>query len=104
MSLRVNWSALSVVLAAAVSAGGTAFAVNRSYFDLVSDVRSIKEKNEEKNAAQDERMSRIERDQVDQRNNIDEKLRDINADLKEVRNYLMNNAAGSRPDTRRWSR
>ncbi|CAG9193458.1 conserved exported hypothetical protein [Burkholderia gladioli] len=100
MSMQVNWSALSVVLAAAISAGGTAFAVNRSYFDLVSDVRSIKEKN----AAQDERMSRIERDQTDQRNNIDEKLRDINADLKEVRNYLMNNAAGSRPDTRRWSR
>ncbi|WP_186101394.1 hypothetical protein [Burkholderia gladioli] len=98
--MQVNWSALSVVLAAAISAGGTAFAVNRSYFDLVSDVRSINEKN----TAQDERMSRIEHDQTDQRASTNEKLRDISSDLKEVRNYLLDNAAGSRPDTRRWSR
>ncbi|KAF1062774.1 hypothetical protein DX980_07275 [Burkholderia gladioli] len=97
---RINWSAASVVLTAALAAGGSAFAVNQAYFNLSSDVRSIKEKN----AAQDDRMSRIEKDQADQRNNIDEKLRDINADLKEVRNYLMNNQAGSRPDTRRWAR
>ncbi|QDX22121.1 hypothetical protein FP568_13220 [Pandoraea pnomenusa] len=96
----INWAAVGVIVSAAVSAGGTAWAVNRSYFEIVADVREIKLKN----AAQDERMARIEKDQVDQRSSADEKLRDIQGDVKEIRNYLLNNSAGSRPDVSRWSR
>lgn len=96
----INWSAISVIVAAAMSAGGTAWAVNRSYFELIADVREIKIKNN----SQDERMTRIEKDQLDQRSSTDEKLRDIGGDVKEIRNYLLNNAAGQRPEISRWSR
>ncbi|WP_186115434.1 hypothetical protein [Burkholderia gladioli] len=97
---RINWSAAAVILTAAISAGGSAFAVNQAYFNLASDVRSIKEKN----AAQDDRMTRIEKDQADLKNDTAQQLRDISADVRAVREYLLNNQAGSRPDTRRWSR
>ncbi|WP_186197982.1 hypothetical protein [Burkholderia gladioli] len=97
---RINWSAASVVLTAALAAGGSAFAVNQAYFTLASDVRSIKEKN----LAQDQRMDRIEKDQADLKNDTTQQLRDISGDVKEIRNYLMNNSAAERPDTRRWAR
>ncbi|KAF1065290.1 hypothetical protein DX980_20255 [Burkholderia gladioli] len=97
---RFNWSAASVVLTAALAAGGSAFAVNQAYFTLASDVRSIKEKN----LAQDQRMDRIEKDQADLKNDTAQQLRDISGDVKEIRNYLMNNSAAERPDTRRWAR
>ncbi|MGJ0528204.1 hypothetical protein ACR42A_32040 [Burkholderia gladioli] len=97
---RINWSAASVVLTAALAAGGSAFAVNQAYFNLSSDVRSIKEKN----LAQDQRMDRIEKDQADLKNDTAQQLRDISSDVRAVRDYLLNNQAGSRPDTRRWAR
>ncbi|MEK6418418.1 MAG: hypothetical protein V4801_02360 [Burkholderia gladioli] len=97
---RINWSAAGVILTAALSAGGSAFAVNQAYFSLASDVRSIKETN----AAQDKRMDRIEKDQADLKNDTAQSLRDIGADVSYIRNYLLNNAAGARPDTRRWSK
>lgn len=96
----INWGAVGVVLTAALSAGGTALAVNRSYFDLVADVRSIKEEN----IVQNDRMTRIEKSQADLKNDTTQQLRDIGGDVKEIRNYLLNNAAGQRPDIARWSR
>lgn len=97
---RVNWGAAGVILTAALSAGGSAFAVNQAYFNLSSDVRSIKETN----VAQDKRMDRIEKDQADQKNDTTQALRDIGADVSYIRNYLLNNAAGDRVETRRWAR
>ncbi|ALS63632.1 hypothetical protein [Pandoraea apista] len=96
----INWGAVGVVISATLSAGATALAVNRSYFDLVSDVRSIKEEN----AVQNDRMTRIERSQADLKNDTAQQLRDIGGDVKEIRSILLNNAAGQRPDIARWSR
>lgn len=96
----INWGAIGVILSAALSAGGTALAVNRSYFDLVSDVRSVKEEN----VMQNDRMTRIERSQADLKNDTAQQLRDIGGDVKEIRSILLNNAAGQRPEINRWSR
>jgi TolA-binding protein len=93
----VNWS---LVLTAAMSAGGTAWAVNASYFELVGRVTAV----ESKNAEQDQHMTRIEQSQAKLESSTTQQLRDISSDLKEVRNYLLNNAAGQRPDIARWSR
>lgn len=93
----INWS---LVLTAALSAAGTAWTVNVSYFQLVARVTAV----EAKNIEQDQHMTRIERSQADLKNDTAQQLRDIGGDVKEIRNYLMNNAAGQRPDISRWSR
>lgn len=97
---KFNWSAISVIVAAAMSAGGTAWAVNRSYFELIADVREIKLKN----AAQDERMGRIEQTQAQDKSDMKEQLNTISTDVRQVRDILLTNSANSRPDIKRWAR
>lgn len=94
---NINWQ---LVLTAALSAGGAAWTVNVSYFQLVARVTAI----EAKNVEQDQHMARIERAQVDLKNDTAQQLRDIGGDVKEIRNYLLSNAAGQRPEISRWSR
>lgn len=55
-------------------------------------------------AEQDARATRIEAAIQQTRTDTAQQLHDISGDVKEIRNYLMNNAAGERPDTRRWAK
>jgi hypothetical protein len=46
----------------------------------------------------------LESNMKQQRDDTTQKLNDISGDVKEIRRYLMENAAGSRPDIRRWAK
>lgn len=91
---------ISLIFTAAMSAAGTAWAVNVAYFDLVARVSAV----EAKNIEQDQHMTRMEQSQIQQKNDTAQQLRDISSDIKEVRNFLMANGASSRPDMKRWAR
>ncbi|CAJ0811823.1 hypothetical protein LMG18101_01366 [Ralstonia flaminis] len=39
-----------------------------------------------------------------QRDDTTQKLNDIGGDVKDIRRYLMDNAAGARPDFKRWTK
>lgn len=79
--------------------GGVA-AVTVAYAGVVSRVDRL----EAREQGQDERMSRIEKSAEQQRNDTKEQLNTIGGDVKEIRNYLLSNVAGQRPDIARWSR
>ncbi|MDC6133670.1 hypothetical protein PPH41_39005 [Burkholderia gladioli] len=71
-----------------------------AYFAVISRVDKI----EAHSQTQDDRMTRIEQTQIQQKSDTNQQLRDISSDVSYIRNYLLNNAAGSRDDTRRWSK
>ena len=70
------------------------------WWSLVGRVNAL----EIHNAEQDARASRIGAAQLQQRSDTTQQLRDISGDVKEIRNYLLNNSAGQRPDVQRWSK
>lgn len=71
-----------------------------AWWTLVGRVAAL----EQHDTEQDARATRIEAAMQQQRTDTAQQLHDISGDVKEIRNYLMNNAAGARPDTRRWSK
>lgn len=70
------------------------------WFGLVSRVSALESQDREHGA----HFARIEESMRQQRADVKEQLNDIGGDVKEIRKYLMDNAAGARPDIRRWSR
>jgi len=79
---------------------GGIVAVSAAYFAVISRVDRL----EAREQNQDDRMTRIEQTQVQQKSETTQQLRDISSDLKDVRNLLMSNAAAARPEIKRWSR
>lgn len=79
---------------------GAVIAITLAYFTLISRVDRL----EAREQGQDDRMSRMEVTQTQQRNETAQQLRDISNDIKDMRNLLMSNAAASRPDIKRWAR
>ena len=61
-------------------------------------------KNTADNIEQDRHFDRIETAMQQQRNDTNQQLRDISGDVKEIRNYLLNNSAANRPDVQRWAK
>lgn len=79
---------------------GAAIALAAIYYAMVGRVQALELHDVERGA----RFTRIESDIRQQRQDVKEQLNAIGDDVKEIRRYLMDNAAGSRPDTRRWSK
>lgn len=75
---RVTWSA---VIAAAVAAGSTAYAVNSNYYGIVQDIDRLKNKE----LVQDDRMLRLERTVEQNRIDVKEQLGGIASDVKDTR-------------------
>lgn len=71
-----------------------------AWWSLVGKVAAL----EQHDVEQDARATRLEQALQQQRTDTAQQLRDISGDVKDIRSYLMNNAAGARPDTRRWSK
>ena len=92
MTINVQSLAMALVVAVLTMAG--------SYAGVVSRVDKL----EAREQGQDERMTRIEKSVEQQRTDTTQQLRDISSDVKEVRNFLMSNAAGGRSDIKGWSR
>lgn len=70
------------------------------WFGLVGRVQALESVDKDHIA----HFARLERDMAQQRMDVKEQLNGIGQDVKEIRGYLMDNAAGARPDIRRWSR
>lgn len=92
--MTINVQSLAMALIGGVLAVGVAYAGVLSRVDRL----------EAREQGQNERMSRIEQTQIQQKADTNQQLRDISTDVKDVRNFLMNNAASSRPDVKRWVR
>jgi len=91
-TINVQGLVVSLVVAASAAIG--------IYFSVIKDVQALQSKSVEYSA----RFERIDRDMADQRADMKEKLNAIGDDVKEIRRYLLNNAAGERPDIKRWTR
>lgn len=61
-------------------------------------------KNTADNIEQDRHFDRVELSIQQQRNDTNQQLRDISSDVKDIRNFIMNNSAAARPDVQRWSK
>lgn len=79
---------------------GAAVVVVLAWFALVGRVQAL----EAKDIEHDARFGRVDGDMRQQRQDVKEQLNGIGEDVKEIRRYLMDNAAGSRPDIRRWAK
>ena len=79
---------------------GAAIALAIAWFGIVGRVQAL----EAKDVSHDARFVRIEGDMRQQRQDVKEQLNGISEDVKEIRRYLMDNAAGARPDIRRWAK
>lgn len=79
---------------------GAAVVVVLAWFALVGRVQAL----EAKDIEHDARFGRVDGDMRQQRQDVKEQLNGIGEDVKEIRRYLMDNAAGARPDIRRWAK
>lgn len=96
-------------LAGSVLTGAVALAI--AYYGVVGRVAAL----EQKDGEHERHFSRVEADMRQQREetnqqvraistDVKEQLSGVSNDVKEIRRYLMDNAAGARPDIRRWSK
>lgn len=91
---------LQWLIGAIISALVGAFTGAAIWFGLVGRVNALEARDNDHVA----HFARIESDMRQQRADVKEQLNDIGEDVKEIRRYLMDNAAGARPDIRRWAR
>lgn len=91
---------LQWLVGAAISALAAAGATAGVWFSLVGRVQALELRDVDHAA----HFARIEADLRQQRQDVKDQLSGIGQDVKEIRGYLMDNAAGARPDIRRWSR
>lgn len=94
LDMTINVQSLAMALV------GGILSVAVAYAGVVSRVDKL----EAREQGQDDRMTHIEKAVEQQRNDTRQQLSDIGGDVKEIRNYLLNNVAGQRPDIARWSR
>lgn len=88
---------------------GAAIAMTIAWFQLVGDVRDLKSEVKNKDAAQDERMTRIE--QAAQQDRTDNKerwgqvasgMKEMNEKQDKLRDMLIQNSPMGRSEMRRW--
>lgn len=78
-----------------------------AYFTLVGRVATL----EDHDRQQEQHFARIENDMQQQRADVKEQLRSISSDVKDtnqkidaLRDQLLQNNVGNRPDVRRWAK
>lgn len=86
-------SILSALIGAAVMA-------TAGWFALVGRVQALERTDRE----HERHFIAIETNIRQQRDDTTAKLNDIGGDVKDIRRYLMDNAAGARPDLKRWTK
>ena len=104
MDAKMKWLDNTISLQWVIGVVGSAFVgalIGAGiWFGLVGRVNALESVDKDHAA----HFDRIERDIAQQRLDVKEQLNGIGQDVKEIRGYLMDNAAGARPDIRRWSR
>lgn len=94
LDFTVNVQSLVISLLIAASAGVGI------YFSVVSDVKALQVRAD----AIDRRFERSESDMKQLRQDTNEKLNAIGQNVEKIRDYLLDNAAGQRPEIKRWTR
>lgn len=96
-----RWVETKINLQSLVSAIiGAAVMATTGYFALVGRVQALEQTDRE----HERHFANIEANIRQQRDDTTAKLNDIGGDVKDIRRYLMDNAAGARPDFKRWTK
>lgn len=96
-----RWIETKVNLQSLISAViGAAIMATAGWFALVGRVQALEQTDRE----HERHFATIEANIRQQRDDTTQKLNDIGGDVKDIRRYLMDNAAGARPDIRRWAK
>lgn len=88
---------LQTVLSAMI---GAAMMATAAWFALVGRVQALEQTDRE----HERHFAAIEANVRQQRDDTTQKLNDIGGDVKDIRRYLMDNAAVARPDFKRWTK
>ncbi|WP_342052006.1 MULTISPECIES: hypothetical protein [unclassified Cupriavidus] len=91
---------LQWLVGAAISAIAAAGATAAVWFSLVGRVQALELKDIDHAA----HFARIEENLRQQRQETTEKLNAIGQNVEKIRDYLLDNAAGQRPEIKRWTR
>ena len=94
LDFTINVQGLVWNVAIVVAAGVTI------YFGVIKDVVVL----QAQARTYDERFARAEADLRQQRQDTNEKLNAIGQNVEKIRDYLLDNAAGQRPDIKRWTK
>lgn len=79
---------------------GAAIVVVIAWFALVGRVQAL----EAKDIEHDARFNRVDAAMNQQRQDVKDQLNAIGQNVEKIRDYLLDNAAGARPDIKRWTR
>lgn len=79
---------------------GAAIMATAGWFALVGRVQALEQTDRE----HERHFAAIESSIRQQRDDTTQKLNDIGGDVKDIRRYLMDNAASARPDFKRWTK
>ncbi|ANA34297.1 hypothetical protein [Ralstonia mannitolilytica] len=88
---------LQSLISAVIGAAGMAII---AWAALVGRVQALEQTDRE----HERHFANIEANIRQQRDDTTAKLNDIGGDVKDIRRYLMDNAAGARPDFKRWTK
>lgn len=98
---RPRWIDTKINVQSLVSAAiGAAVMATAGWFALVGRVQALEQTDRE----HERHFASIEANIRQQRDDTTQKLNDIGGDVKDIRRYLMDNAAGARPDFKRWTK
>ncbi|VVE77377.1 hypothetical protein [Pandoraea sputorum] len=98
---RISVQSLLIAVVGAIAAATVA------WYGVIGRVSALEQRDREQEA----HFTRIERAMQEQRDDVRQQLRDINGSVKDtnqkidgLRDMLVQNSAGARPDIKRWSR
>jgi hypothetical protein len=91
-TVNVQSLVVSIVIAFATAAG--------IYFGLVGRVAALEARDIEHAG----HFARLESQMQQQRQDVKDQLNAIGQNVEKIRDYLLDNAAGQRPDIKRWTR
>jgi hypothetical protein len=99
---------LQSLLSGIIGAAGT---IVVAWFALAGDIRDLKSTDRVHEASisrleiGQDRLRQDTKDQIKETvGDMREQMRDLSTDVKQIRGILMDNAAGARPDIRRWTK
>lgn len=91
-TINVQSLVISIIIASATAAG--------IYFGVITRVQALEMRDTEHAG----HFARLEGQMQQQRQDTNEKLNAIGQNVEKIRDYLLDNAAGQRPDMKRWTR
>jgi hypothetical protein len=96
-----RWIDMTINIQALVgSLVGAAIVMAAAWFGIVGRVEAL----EAKDRLHEERFRGVDAALAQQRQDVKDQLKAIGQNVEKIRDYLLDNAAGQRPDIKRWTR